>query len=145
MFGELRGIDKKLLRDTPTDNASSAHAILFSKGDFLTHRSGKAGSPDPAGPAADNKKIIIEAGHGILQKTLGWPICRQKKKPGQVTGLSNSLLSLKLLLCRLRRSGSGAGLCGQNFCHAGCQIPGDAVLPDIGGLDDFTCYNRAFR
>src|SRR5690606_7390564 len=76
------------------------HTVFFCKTDLFPHRSGQAPSPDTAGTAADNKKIIVEAGHGSLQSILHWPICRQNKKPGQVTGLLNSALPSEITAVR---------------------------------------------
>src|SRR5690606_31077135 len=100
MFRKLGSIDEKLLGYAATNNAGSAHTVFFCKTDLFPHRSGQAPSPDTAGTAADNKKIIVEAGHGSLQSILHWPICRQNKKPGQVTGLLNSALPSEITAVR---------------------------------------------
>ena len=67
MLRKLRSIDEEFLRYAATNNAGSAHAIFFCKTDLFAHGPSETRCPNTARTTADNKKIIVEAGHGILQ------------------------------------------------------------------------------
>src|SRR5690606_7567989 len=63
VLGKLRGIDEQLLGHAATDHACAAEAIFLGDRHALAHRRGKAARANPAGAAANDKKVVVEFGH----------------------------------------------------------------------------------